>query len=170
MKRLTVALLVLALTGCGTAPTTETGYDAPKDGKAKAAAKKAAQGIGDKVRDGKFEFTVLDTSKRAAVGENQFLRQRAQGVYILVKVKVENIGDEPQMLDNTSQKLFDTKGRQFSTDTEAQIALDSEALMEDINPGNSVKGILVFDVPDGAKPAKLELHDSAFSGGVEVAL
>jgi hypothetical protein len=28
----------------------------------------------------------------------------------------------------------------------------------------------VFDVPVGAQPATLELHDSAFSGGAKVAL
>jgi hypothetical protein len=31
-------------------------------------------------------------------------------------------------------------------------------------------GIVVFDVPKNAKPTKLELHDSAFSGGVDVIL
>jgi hypothetical protein len=33
-----------------------------------------------------------------------------------------------------------------------------------------VTGTLVFDVPKGTKPSKLELHDSPFSGGVEVQL
>ena len=56
-------------------------------------------------------------------------------------------------------------------DTEAAIYLkDSNTLYEEINPGNSLKGTLLFDVPKGIKPAKLELHDSAFSGGVDVRL
>jgi hypothetical protein len=40
--------------------------------------------------------------------------------------------------------------------------------LQDINPGNSVSGIVVFDVPNGQTPGHLELHDSAFSGGVTV--
>jgi Domain of unknown function (DUF4352) len=45
---------------------------------------------------------------------------------------------------------------------------DSHAFLEDINPGNSVNGIIVFDIPKDATIVKLELHDSAFSGGVVV--
>ena len=47
---------------------------------------------------------------------------------------------------------------------------DNKTFLEDINPGNSVVGTVVFDVPKGTKVTELELHDSAFSGGVKVAL
>ncbi len=46
----------------------------------------------------------------------------------------------------------------------------SKSFYEPINPGNSLTGTVVFDVPVDAVPASLELHDSAFSGGVTVAL
>ncbi|RSM44161.1 hypothetical protein DMB66_52525 [Actinoplanes sp. ATCC 53533] len=39
-----------------------------------------------------------------------------------------------------------------------------------MNPGNTVKGKLVFDVPEGTKLTSLELHDSLFSDGVQVNL
>jgi hypothetical protein len=42
--------------------------------------------------------------------------------------------------------------------------------LEDINPGNEVKGKLIFDVPKPTKLTAIELHDSMFSGGVKVAL
>ena len=45
---------------------------------------------------------------------------------------------------------------------------NTRAFLEDINPGNSVKGIVVFDIPKDGQIVKLELHDSAFSGGVVV--
>ncbi|WP_203792655.1 DUF4352 domain-containing protein [Actinoplanes couchii] len=47
---------------------------------------------------------------------------------------------------------------------------DGQVLFEEINPGNSVKGKLVFDIPADKKLTSLELHDSMFSGGVTVAL
>ena len=47
---------------------------------------------------------------------------------------------------------------------------DQQVLFEEINPGNTVKGKLVFDIPKGAKLASLEPHDSMFSGGVTVSL
>lgn len=40
----------------------------------------------------------------------------------------------------------------------------------DINPGNSVEGVIVFDVAKDVTPAIAELHDSSFSNGVKVAL
>jgi hypothetical protein len=146
---------------------------APKRPAAGAPAKASAAGpgLGDKVRDGKFEFTVTKVKPGvASVGDSAF-GKKAQGQFVLVSVTVANIGDEPQTLVGDAQKLFDTQGREFSVDTEAAVYLsDSNSIFEEINPGNSVKGTLMFDIPDGVKPARLELHDSPFSGGVEVTL
>jgi hypothetical protein len=38
------------------------------------------------------------------------------------------------------------------------------------NPGNTVRGKLVFDVPDGAKLTSVVLHESMFTAGVRVPL
>jgi hypothetical protein len=58
----------------------------------------------------------------------------------------------------------------YEADTSAAIYLDEEsnAFLEEINPGNSVNGVILFDIPKDAQIVKLELHDSAFSGGVTV--
>lgn len=70
-----------------------------------------------------------------------------------------------------NQYAFDTKGRKFSANSMASMADESsQVLWEEINPGNAVKGKVYFDIPKGAKLANLELHDSAFSGGVRVRL
>jgi hypothetical protein len=39
-----------------------------------------------------------------------------------------------------------------------------------INPGNSIQVVVSFDVPPGANGGTLQLHDSVFSGGVDVVL
>ena len=71
----------------------------------------------------------------------------------------------------SNQFLIDTEGRKASADDEAAIYLDeAQSLYEPINPGNSLTGTVVFDIPVDAAPASLELHDSLFSGGVTVAL
>jgi hypothetical protein len=138
--------------------------------KTSAPAESASQ-LGKKVRDGKFEFTVTKVKcGRTLVGSSDF-GKKAQGEFCEVSVTVANIGDEPQSMFGDNQYLFDSKDRKYSADTEAAIYLkDSNTLYEEINPGNSLKGTLLFDVPKGTKPAKLELHDSAFSGGVNVQL
>ena len=61
-------------------------------------------------------------------------------------------------------------GRQFSSDGLADIAINGDLDGTDINPGNHIDVQVVFNVPEGTKPAQLVLHDSAFSGGVKVDL
>ena len=45
---------------------------------------------------------------------------------------------------------------------------DSKSFREDINPGNTVNGTSVFDIPKTSQITQLQLHDSMFSGGVKV--
>jgi hypothetical protein len=127
--------------------------------------------VGTPVRDGNFEFTVTKVQSGVASVGSDFLSEKAQGQFALVHVTVTNIGAEAQLLTDSAQTVFDAKGRKFSADTAAAIYLeDNDVFLNEINPGNTVKGILVFDMPKDAKPASIELHDSAFSGGVSVAL
>ncbi|WP_418275547.1 DUF4352 domain-containing protein [Isoptericola jiangsuensis] len=127
--------------------------------------------IGEPARDGKFEFTVTEVEDGVETVGDDFLNKEAQGQFVLVHMSVENIGDEAQYFDGGSQELVDTEGRTHSADSEAAIYLDdSNSFLNEINPGNTVEGVVVFDLPKKATPATLQLHDSMFSGGVEVSL
>ncbi len=147
------------------------GSAAPKASAAAAKAKPKGAGFGKPVRDGKFEFTVTGVKAGVPrVGPAEFGLD-AQGQFVEVFVTVKNIGNEARTLDSSSQKLFDTAGREYSASGEASIYLDkSNSFLNEINPGNTVKAILVYDVPKTFKANKIELHDSFFSGGVDVRL
>jgi hypothetical protein len=144
---------------------------APEEPATTAEAATEAPGIGNPVRDGKFEFTVRKVEcGKSRIGSADF-GTRAQGQFCFVYLKVENIGKEAQLLDGSNQYMFGEGGQRYDADTEAAIYLDdAQTFLEEINPGNSVDGIVVFDIPKSATPARLELHDSAFSGGVDVKL
>lgn len=132
-----------------------------------------AAGLNTPVRDGKFEFVVTGVESGVSeVGENEFLTEQAQGQFVIVTMTVKNIGDKSQSFSPSEQKLKDSDGRTFETDSSAQIALGGTdiAVWDKVNPGNTVTVKLVFDMPSGAEPASLELHDSMFSGGVTVDL
>ncbi|GAA0799327.1 DUF4352 domain-containing protein [Spirilliplanes yamanashiensis] len=162
-----------AATTTAAAPVTKAA-EVTEAAEAPAAAPKAdaGPGIGDKVRDGKFEFTVTKVACGKTQVGNEFLNQKAQGVYCLVDVTVKNIGKEAQMFSGAAQKAYDGAGTEFSNDGAAEIYANEAAqtFLNDINPGNQVKGKLVFDVPKGTKLTELELHDSIWSGGVKVQL
>ena len=127
--------------------------------------------FGTKVRDGKFEFVVTGMKCGISKVGTQYFNTKAQGQFCRVSMTITNIGDEPQTMFADNQVAFDSKKREFSADSEASIYDGkSEVLFEEINPGNTVKGRVYFDVPKNAKLVKIELHDSMFSGGVDVAL
>jgi hypothetical protein len=86
---------------------------------------------------------------------------------------VKNIGSSSQMFDASSQIGIDASGNQISADSIASIAANkggTQTFLQDINPGNQVTGVVVYDIPKNQTLTKLELHDSMFSNGVTVNL
>lgn len=129
--------------------------------------------VGEAARDGKFEFVVKSVEcGKASVGTNQYLTKTAQGQYCLLSVTVKNIGNEKQSLFSANQKLLDAANKEYSADDTATLyaAPQGSSWYSDINPGNSVEGSIVFDVPKDVTPTVAELHDSSLSGGVRVGL
>jgi Domain of unknown function (DUF4352) len=158
-------------TGSGDTTVAEASTPAKKRTEPKQAEPKQA-GIGDVVKDGKFSFKATKVETGVARVGGEYLGSDAQGQYILVHVTVKNIGDEAQLFSGSSQKLIDSGNRKYDTDSgAAALGLkNSNAFLNNINPGNTVKGILLFDVPKNFKIKAVELHDSIFSDGVTVAL
>ncbi|SBT44524.1 DUF4352 domain-containing protein [Micromonospora narathiwatensis] len=173
-KTTTLALIATALValGCGAGSTDEgTGSKADAGG-AKGNDKPKTTKIGQPARDGKFEFTVKSSKCGVAKIGNDMLGAKAQGQFCLVTINVKNIGKESQMFDGSSQKAYAADGTEYSSDSSAALYANknAETFLNDINPGNQVTGVVVFDIPKNVKLAKLELHDSLFSGGVTVSL
>ena len=128
--------------------------------------------IGQQVQDGDFAFTVTGVEKPGRTLGSGAFASKAQGTWVLVRVTVTNNGDDSGTFSSGKQTLLDAQGREFDADASAAImnVPDSESSLTTINPGNSVDGTLVFDLPVGVTPTAIELHDSYFSRGVTVAL
>jgi hypothetical protein len=178
------SVIALAGDGSGAAPSaaesgltgTEGGQSSPgpatsdePEAEPKSEDVRKVAGLGDPVRDGKLEFTVTKIETGVAEIGDEYFGKKAQGQFLLVHVKVENIGDEAQTFFGENITALDADDREFSADTEAVIYLDeSNSFINEINPGNTAEGIVVFDVSKDTKITALELHDSFFSGGVTV--
>ncbi|WP_422741619.1 DUF4352 domain-containing protein [Micromonospora sp. WMMD754] len=172
-KIATLALLATGLIalGCGAGTTDDATSKADAES-AKGDDKPKTAKIGQPARDGKFEFTVKSAKCGVSKVGTSMLGAKAQGQFCLVTVNVKNIGKESQMFDGSSQKAYGANGTEYSADGSAALYANknAETFLNDINPGNQVTGVVVFDVPKNVKLAKLELHDSPFSGGVTVSL
>jgi uncharacterized protein DUF4352 len=128
-------------------------------------------GVGEQVQDGSFAFTVTKLETRESLGSG-FLTSEAEGSYVLVHVTVTNVGTEAATFSDSNQTLLDADRREYSADSGTAVMYlpGSEAFLNQINPGNSVDGVLVFDVPEGLAPAAIELRESLFSDGATVSL
>jgi hypothetical protein len=126
--------------------------------------------LGTEVRDGKFAFKVTRVQRGVSSVGGQFGEQ-AQGAFTIVTLRVQNIGDQSQTFDAGNQKAY-AGSTAYEADGGASLYANegSRSFLEDINPGNSITVRVVFDTPMGKKLDKIELHDSALSGGVEAAL
>jgi len=129
-------------------------------------------GLGDPVRDGAFEFVVKSVEcGHSTVGEG-LLTMRAKGQYCLVSVSVSNVGTIAGLLLDSAQRAYTAEGERRTADSGAGVLANRgiTVWVNLIEPGKSVTGLLVFDIPKGASIARLELHDSALSDGAIVTL
>lgn len=165
---------IIGAAGGGSSTTSNQSSGGSSNKSEKTEDKATTAKIGEPARDGKFEFTVTSIKCGEKSVGDQYLNEKAQGEFCRLSLSIKNIGDEAQSLLSSDQKLLNAEGQQFAADDTATIYASSgnsgSTWFDQINPGNSVKGDILFDVPAGAKITTAELHDSSFSGGVKVNL
>ncbi|MGN9804025.1 DUF4352 domain-containing protein [Micromonospora sp. L32] len=137
------------------APTTSAPAPAPaKTTAAPAPAKPTTFGIGDKVRGGDFEFTVNSVKCGISQVGSSYFNHKAQGTFCRVSVTAKNVTKSAHLFhaDGTITAQ-DASGREYDVDGEAAIYGndDAKGFLDEINPGNSVKANVYFDVPKGTK-------------------
>lgn len=129
---------------------------------------------GSAARDGNFEFEILkigQTKTLQDMTDDPNTTMTADGLYVVVTVTVTNIGDEPAAFSGQDQLIIDTDGREFAVDSEAEAYVNTGYdYTSPIGPGDSIEVDLPFDVPPDGKVDRMELHDSASSGGVMLEL
>lgn len=128
-------------------------------------------GLNQPARDGKLEFTVTGVSCGKATEGNGSQVVTAQGQYCEVSLTVRNIGTDARVFTGAFQEARGADGATYRDDFEAEYANSSDiAFFNQINPGNQVQGVMVFDLPQDGRIVALELHDSPLSAGVVVAV
>jgi hypothetical protein len=159
-----------------------TGYEAPsvnteKTGHAQVEKVTNSARIGQAVSESGFEFTVNSIKcgeTRIKTSGDVYFYADAQGQFCRLNVTVRNTSNSVNSIDASLQYIYNDKGQQYGYDSSATSSAANYSLGnpldDDVNPGNSVTGDFVFDVPVGTALAKAELHASRSSKGVGVNL
>lgn len=164
--------IIAALAGGGSKPKSHlerqpaTTAAASAPAAATTAAKAAGPGLGSKVRDGKFQFVATNLECGVDIPN-----VNPQGQYCSVDLAITNISKQPQYFFDVNQFAIGSKGEKYAADGTAGISanLKQAAIWSSqINPGNSISGKVVWDIPKAGKIVRFELHDSALSGGVKI--
>ncbi len=163
-----LALVAFGAAGCGSADkqekATATASAATADGTA-AGAKTVAEGA--------FSFTVTGSKCGVkSVGPTDLSQSASTGQFCLVDVSVKNVGTQATLLDGGAQRGVDAQGKEYPLADLATVFLNekSPTLLEEIKPGEEVKGVLPFQVPDATTLAAIVLHGATSTPGVRVTL
>ena len=85
---------------------------------------------------------------------------------------MKNTGTEPQAFTDSLQRALDPQGAEFTADTGGRSGVNKGfgTLWSVIEPGATITGKIVYDIPEDATIAKIELHHAIFSRGATVTL
>jgi hypothetical protein len=85
-----------------------------------------------------------------------------QGNFVVVDFRFTNNGSEAKTLHQNALKLLDGDGREFDpdTDTFGYIPTERNIFLEQVNPGVTKNGEVIFFVAPGASGFKLEISDT----------
>jgi hypothetical protein len=181
-----IALLILFMiigaansgkTNTNNSSASTTGASSPKATTNNTSSAPATPKINQQANDGKFAFIVTSFTcgeTQITQPDNSYQTSQAQGQFCLMNLTVKNIGTVAQNFDASSQYVYDSSGKQYSSSSDATITANTTSsqfsVYESVNPGVTVSGIVVFDVPKGTNPVYAILHDSGASNGVKVNL
>ena len=124
--------------------------------------------LGTPVRDGNLEFVVASVRCGVPQVGSGLVKRTAGGQYCLANVRATNVKDDARTLYEPFQKLVDSAGHKHSADLTMRVVFRDQTIWDKIEPGQQVRGTMVFDIPKNVSATALELHDGIASGGVTV--
>lgn len=132
--------------------------------------------IGEKVVVDDIAYTVTGisfTDKMNYAGTGTATPQtvealEALGVFLVVNLKIENVGKETTSLFISRFNIIDNESRKFSSDSKADYYLKDPLTMgQQLQPGLPIVREKVFDIPKTAKGLKLQIGShKAFSSKI----
>ena len=118
-------------------------------------------GIGEDLSIGKVLFRVNEIGEvneiKAGNGFLKYTPDANGAVFLTVNVTVENKDTKMIQTDSSFFKLISSEGAQYSPST-ILVADEKYFLFEGINPGLSLTGNVIFEVPPGLNDLRLQVQ------------
>ena len=83
--------------------------------------------IGDRVVVGDMAYTVTNVRKANSVGD-KYLGDEADGIFVIINMKIENLGKESKTISTSYVQIVDSQGRTFDSDSRSWIYLKDNIL------------------------------------------
>ncbi|HEY8083434.1 MAG TPA: DUF4352 domain-containing protein [Solirubrobacterales bacterium] len=124
----------------------------------------ATAAIGDKLTLKGTTYRVTDAETAKQIG-GQYTGATANGTFVVVDIQLTNEEDEPATILEDNIRIVGGNGSTYSTSDDAILVYpDQTLLLEEIQPGVTESGKLVYDLPSSAvSGARLQVED-LFSG------
>jgi hypothetical protein len=124
-------------------------------------------GMDTPVRDGDFQFTA--DSVRCGIRQigTPDDYQLPVGQFCVVTLSIMNVGKEPAIFADAIQRARGSGGVSFISDSEAGFYANQDpgVFLNDINPGNKVQVLIVYDIPPTGRIQALEVHENPTTKG-----
>ncbi|WP_307851234.1 DUF4352 domain-containing protein [Nocardiopsis sp. MG754419] len=111
--------------------------------------------VGEVGTVGQWEVTV-ESVETTDTFDDGGTEQVPQGEFLVVTMTVLNSGDEATIFDESGVTVVDSDGNTHMASGQTG---EQSLFLEQINPGNSVTGEVVFDVPEGTDATTLQVED-----------
>ena len=121
------------------------------------------------VADGTMKFQVLALSPniRTVVPDGAD-PVNAEGVFLVVDMRVINSGTQPQNFDPLFQEVVTNTGRQYGPRLEPQRAYSGPDMVTSLAPGQDTTVRMAFDIPTAEVPTMLLVHATQDSYGTSI--
>lgn len=104
-------------------------------------------------------YTVTGARTTGSLGSS-FTRVDANGTFLVLDVTLVNEKQEPATIMADALRIVGSNGASYSTSDDALLAVDDQFILEEIQPGLTERGTLVYDLPPSAVGgAQLEVQD-----------
>ncbi len=143
-----------------------------------AAAKRAAEAeaakvarIGETVRVGDAEWTVTYATRKSELRQKGFgqFGESKQGDFVVMDFTFTNLANDAVTLDTISLPLHDNQGRQYEADTDTfgYIPVEKDIFLNQVNPGVTQEGRIIYSVAPDASGFTVHAGDLSLFGSEE---